>query len=339
MKIFVGLGLFAAIFFVLLIWSRGATGAVDPKDTQLKSLVIPKGASAENISNRLREGGLIKSKAAFRIYLKIKGLEKKIPAGDYRLSSSFDLQKTVSALITGPKGLWVTYPEGLRREEMALITIKSLEVEDKAVFWEEFITESEGLEGFLFPDTYLFERGTGAKKIVDVLKGNFDKKTEDLKDEFGKSGSTPLTTSSLGLEEVVNLASIVERETRTGEERPIVAGILLKRLERGMSLDVDATLQYIAGSKRCEGKAVPILDCDWWEVPLLGDRELRSPYNTYRNRGLPPYPIANPGLSSIKAVLNPEESPYFYYLHDREGKIHYGKTLEEQSENVARYIN
>lgn len=330
MKIFVGLALFAAIFFALLVWWREAAGSVDGRDTKLKSLVIPKGASAENIADRLKEGGFVKSKAAFRIYLKVKGLEKKIPAGDYRLSSSFGLQKIVSTLITGPKGLWVTYPEGIRREEIAAITIKNLEVEEEASFWEEFIRESEGMEGFLFPDTYLFERGTGAKRIVEVLRGTFDQKTEGLKRDIEKS--------DLSFGEVVNLASIVERETRKDEERPVVAGILLKRLKRGMSLDVDATLQYIVGGKRCGVKAGPVLDCNFWEVPLLGDRELKSPYNTYINRGFPPSPIANPGLSSIKAVLNPEDSPYFYYLHDREGKIHYAKTLEEHNENVGKYI-
>ncbi|MBI4033134.1 MAG: endolytic transglycosylase MltG, partial [Candidatus Blackburnbacteria bacterium] len=141
----------------------------------------------------------------------------------------------------------------------------------------------------------------------------------------------------------VTLASIVERETLTDEERPIVAGILLKRLEAGWPLQADATLQYAIASVNCtlrkETSAAQSVKCeDWWPIPSSEDKKIKSLYNTYLNRGLPPGPIANPGLSSIKAVVSPQDSPYWFYLHDGNGKIHYAKTSEEHAENIRKYL-
>jgi UPF0755 protein len=131
-------------------------------------------------------------------------------------------------------------------------------------------------------------------------------------------------TSELELtRDQVILASLIERETITDEERPIVAGILNNRLDIGMALQVDATIQYAKGS---------------WDPILPQDKALNSPYNTYKFPGLPPGPIANPGLTSLKAVANPEETDFFYYLHDSKGKIYYAKTLEEHNQNITKYL-
>ena len=130
------------------------------------------------------------------------------------------------------------------------------------------------------------------------------------------------------------MASIIERETKTDEERPVVAGILINRLDIDMGLQADATVQYAAASINCRAEE----ECNWWPILTKGDLAINSPYNTYRFRGLPPAPIASPGISSLRAAVSPEESDYLYYLHDADGGVHYAETLSEHNENVRIYL-
>ena len=140
-----------------------------------------------------------------------------------------------------------------------------------------------------------------------------------------------IRSAGMTLERVVILASIVEREGLTDEDRPVIAGILLNRLEIGWPLQADATLQYALGYQAQEKT--------WWKKVLTDDdKKVKSPYNTYANPGLPPGPISNPGIASIRAVIYPKKTEYMYYLHDPTGAVHYAKTLEEHNANVARYL-
>lgn len=139
----------------------------------------------------------------------------------------------------------------------------------------------------------------------------------------------------MSLNEIITLASIVERETKTDEERPLVAGILIKRLKDGWPLQVDASVQYAVATKNCK---VFGAECKWWPILSKEDMSINSPFNSYKFKGLPPHPIANPGLSSIKAVIYPKESDYWFYLHDKSGKIYFAKTTEEHKENIRKYL-
>ncbi len=318
-----------SLVFVFVWWSDAARPA-DPGQETVGRFIIPKGQTAARTAARLEEEGFIKSSLAFKLYVQITGQAKAIQSGDYRLSPKLNLSKIVAVLLAGPQELWVTYPEGLRREEIASRTIKVLGIESEAAqtFYQDFLKESQGLEGLLFPETYLFARDVPAANVVKKLRVTFDTKVTDKMLEDAKA-------KGLRLNEVATLASIIERETITDKERPVVAGILLKRMDAGWPLQVDATLQYVTGSKRCVSYQ---LDCDWWKPPTIEDKKLNSQYNTYLNKGLPPAPIANPGLQSIKAVIYPEDSPYWYYLHDSQGKIHYGATIEEHNENIRKYL-
>lgn len=314
-------------------WWRDISEARDPRDSSTHEFLITRGEALQKIALRLEKEGLIKSAPAFRYYVQLKGLQKDIKAGDYRLSPNLSLQQMVLTLLKGPAELWVTYPEGLRREEMAAKTIKTLEISPDLTkgFWDAFMVESKGEEGFLFPDTYLFPRDVKAEKVVAKLRATFDAKvTDQMRQDLKKTGRT--------LPEAIVLASIVERETNTNEERPIVAGILLKRIEIGMALQADATLQYVSGCKRLYKLGQLPLDCDWWEAPTVEDKKLNSPYNTYLNSGLPPFPIASPGIESIKAVIYPESSDYLFYLHGKDGKIRYGETIDDHNENIQKYL-
>jgi UPF0755 protein len=287
-----------------------------------KNFLITKGSSAGTIGSKLQSAGLIRSALAFKIYTQFTGTSGRIVAGEFRLSPSLNLFQTVSQLISGPLELWVTIPEGLRREEIAARFAKGLDRDQS--FIADFLDASEDLEGTLFPDTYLFSKEASASAIVNKMTQTFDSKTESF--EVG---------SGLDFNERIVLASIIERETKTAKERPIVAGILINRLDIGMALQVDAAVQYAVATSRCNPN---IIGCAWWEPLTKDDLRISSPYNTYKFPGLPPGPISNAGLSSLSAAFNPSETEYLYYIHDSGGEIHYAKTLEEHNENIARYL-
>ena len=298
-------------------------------EEQKTRFVIPKGRSATQIGGALFEERLIRNPLVFKIYVQVTGKAKKIQSGQYTLSPNFTLKEIVVRLTSGPEELWVTIPEGLRREEIVEKFISGLEMdgEESSVFRQEFLAESEGQEGFLFPDTYLFPREATASQVVSKLRNTFEAKTESLQEDIGRSNYT--------LNEIVTLASIIERETKKGDERPTVAGIYYKRLENGVLLQADATVQYAVADERCPVNGV---QCNWWPVITRQDWEINSPYNTYKFPGLPPAPIASPGLTSLEAAVSPLESDYWYYIHDKDGIIHFASTLEEHNRNVNIYL-
>jgi len=280
-----------------------------------KNFLIQKGTSASQIGTNLEQAGFIKSALAFKIYVKVTGQSGKILTGEYRLAKAMTLFQIVSQLTHGPTELWVTIPEGLRREEIATRFTTGLDRDP--TFTSQFLEASKGEEGMLFPDTYLFPKDASASSVVNKMVRTFDSKT---------SGFT--ASAGLTFNQRIILASILERETKTDAERPVVAGIVINRIKAGMPLQVDATVQYAIGTPK-----------DWWPILGLTDLKVSSPYNTYKFKGLPPGPIASPGLSSLTAAFNPTPSDYFYYIHDTTGQIHYAKTLEEHNANIAKYLN
>lgn len=263
------------------------------------SFEVQKGESVKSIATHLHEAGLLRSPLYFRLLVRQNRLS--LQAGSYGLSPSLT-PKQLSLRLT--KGLAVdkkiTIPEGFRAEQIA-------EVAGLGV--KEFLLAASGLEGQLFPDTYFVKEGTTALELVTILHNNYLKKVGELD------------------KETLILSSLVERETSGDAEKPLVAGILKKRLSAGWPLELDATIQYALGKPG-----------DWWPDTTLLDRTRKSPYNTYLHLGLPPAPISNPGLAAINAVKNAAESPYWFYLHDKNGLIHYAKTNAEHSDNIAKFI-
>lgn len=306
-------------FLILVILVVGAVwfykNSIPVSQTEKFSyFVIEKGTSATQVGNKLQSEGYIKSALAFKIYLQFTGQTEKLQAGEFKLSPSFTLFETVDSLFKGPTELWVTIPEGLRREEIAAKFTTALNKD--SAFTDEFLAASKGKEGYLFPDTYLFPRDASALTIVKKMTDTFDTKTKNLKNNSG-----------LTFDQAIVLASILERETKTDAERPIVAGILINRLNAAMPLQVDAAVQYAVGTSK-----------NWWPTLTLDDLSVKSAFNTYKNQGLPPAPIASPGISSIKGALNPQANDYWYYIHDGSGQIHYAKTLAEHNANIAKYL-
>lgn len=288
-----------------------------------KSFLITKGASAGQIGSKLESAGLIKSALAFKIYLQFSGQAGQVQTGEFRLTPSFSLFQIVDQLMHGPAEIWVTIPEGLRREEVAAKFALSLDRDSS--FITDFLDVSKADEGMLFPDTYLFPKDASASSVVNKMTKTFSAKTSGLK-----------TSGNLTSEQRLVLASILERETKTDAERPVVAGILVNRLNSGMPLQADATVQYAVGSSRCKSQ---IANCAWWTPLTKDDLTVNSPYNSYKFVGLPPGPISNPGESSLAAAFSPAETDYVYYIHDTSGQIHYAKTLAEHNANIAKFLH
>lgn len=292
------------------------------KNTDFKNFVIAKGSPASTVGTDLQDAGLIKSSIAFKIYAKLSGTSGKIVPGEFRLTPSYNLFQVIETLLNGPTEIWVTIPEGLRREEIAVKFSSGLDRDPS--FIAEFLNSSAKYEGTLFPDTYLFPKDASASAIVNRMTRTFAAKTNSLGASIG-----------LTYNQRIILASILERETKTDTERPVVAGILINRLNMEMPLQVDATVQYALANLRCKNQ---VETCDWWPTVYTGDLTINSPYNTYKFAGLPPGPISNPGLASLKAAFNPAPSDYLYYIHDDSGQIHYAKNLEEQNANIQKYL-
>ena len=296
-------------------WMLGMQPAASGNTSQ-KIFVVNKGETVREIGNSLKKEGLIKDPIVFFLYIKMNGQDKNIQAGDYRLSPSMDLAKVVDSLQHGSLDIWVTVPEGMRADEIADILAKDIPSYNTA--WRE---ELDRNEGYLFPDTYLIPRDADAATVVSMMKNNFSKRILDA----GLSENTP------GFTRAIIIASLVEREAKTDAEKPVIAGIIKNRLDIGMALQVDATVQYAKGYDKVSKR--------WWpEVTLADYKAVNSSYNTYLSAGLPPGPISNPGIEAIKAALNPEDNPYLFYIHDTSGKIHVAKTQAEHDANIQKYL-
>lgn len=264
------------------------------------ALEVVEGESTTEIADNLAEKHLIRDSYSFSLYVYLNKIT--LLPGIYYLTDSMNYNAIVDPIKKGiSEENKVTIIEGLSREEIAQLLEKNDIVTSK-----DFMQASEGKEGYLFPDTYRFKKDIRAKEIVDILFNNFKTKTASL---------NPTTDD-------VILASIIEREAKYDEDRAKIAGVYKNRLDSGMKLDADPTVQYAKGN---------------WEALKVSDySSTKSPYNTYLNKGLPPSPICNPGLASIKAAVNPEEHDYLYFLTKNDGTVLYAKTLEEHNANKKK---
>jgi len=316
-KFIIFLALLFFCFSIAFIWFKEATKPINSQDEAPKIFVVRKGEGVKDIAVRLEKEELIRSPLAFFLLVRSLGISQEIQAGDFRLNPSMDAKTIAQNLTHGTLDVWLTALEGWRVEEIALKIAQEMAIPEK-----EFLKVAK--EGYMFPDTYLIPRDASVAAVVEIFYNNFEKKFDDnLKSEARRRG--------LDEREVIILASLVEREAKFDEDRSKVASVLFNRLESGMKLDIDATIQYALGYQADEKS--------WWKKGLTKeDLKTNSPYNSYQEIGLPPMPICNPGLLSIKAVIYPQETDYWYYLSDQKGQMHYSKTLEEHNQNISRYL-
>lgn len=240
-----------------------------------------------------------------------------------RLSAFADFIRTLSS-VANPSVTQVRIRPGMRKEEIAeLLTDKfDWTADDREAFLEAprlAYTGASGKEGVLYPGIYLLPKDAAGATVRDAMAKRF---SEEVVARYASS-----TRKIVGLETVLKIASLIEREASPSDTR-LVSGVIWNRLFKEMSLDIDATLQYVKGNA----------ENGWWPRVVPSDKRIDSPYNTYEYEGLPPTAISNPSLSSIVAALNPKKTQYLYYLHDRYGRFHGAATYKEHLRNIERYL-
>ena len=311
-----GLVLLAALVAVGWLWWASRPAA--PEGAPSADVVVEPGSAVRTIGRRLDEEGVIRSALLFELWLRARGDAGAIQAGTYRLPRDRGLPTVVDMLVDGETVLVeVTVPEGLRLEQVAGVVARSLGV-DSAAFVaaavDSLLADSldlpgPTLEGYLFPETYRVDPSTTARGMVRIMAGQF----HDVFDDVWRARADSL---GVPVDRIVTLASIVEEEARVPEERKTIAGVFWNRLSQGMRLEADPTVQYALGGHR--------------ERVLYRDLEVDSPYNTYRNTGLPPGPIASPGRAALEATLYPDSVPYLFFVATGEGGRHaFSQTLAE----------
>ena len=301
---------------VYFMYTEGSL-PVDKTNEGATIFVIKKGEGLNSIIKRLSAEGLIRNKLVFFTIALQKGIEKKVQAGDFILSKKMTAQEVADTLTHGTVDEWITIVEGLRKEEVAQKLTEQFTLSEIS-----FIEQAR--EGRLFPDTYRIPKTASVETIIKIMESNFQTKMAEARQQY------PFEKRSD--KEILILASLIEREAKFADDRRLIADIILKRAQSDRPLQLDATIQYGLGYQRKEKT--------WWKKELaLEDLKVDNTYNTYERKGLPPAPICNPGLDSLKAALaaNPK-TPFWYYVSDKNGRIHAAKTLEEHNENIRKYV-
>ncbi|MEK7460225.1 MAG: endolytic transglycosylase MltG [Patescibacteria group bacterium] len=280
-----------------------------------ETIVIEEGMPLGKISQKLEEKNIIASRTIFELCIMLYGGDTKIMQGPYIFSEPENACKIASRFSKGESGVplvRITIPEGTSNQGIAVIAEKNLSQFDN----EAFLLKAESLEGYLFPETYFFSATVTEDNIISAMRDEFRTRIKPFE--------KPVKDSQRTLNDIIIMASILEKEAKTSTDQAIVAGILWKRIEIGMPLQVDAPFYYLLGKTSAE--------------VTQSDLRMDSPYNTYKNKGLPIGPIGNPGEGAIRAAIFYKKTPYLYYLSDKNNVIHYAATFEEHKKNKAKYL-
>ncbi|MGQ9455129.1 MAG: endolytic transglycosylase MltG [Armatimonadota bacterium] len=322
---------------VVAVWTLVlGSRPVSPSDDTPVRVVIPKGASATEIAEILSREKVIRSPFVFLITCRISGKTGSLMPGVYAFTRAMSVPEIVRALVRADSlEAWVTIPEGYTIRQIA-DTLQRASVADADEFARVALTQgydfpeypfiySSSLEGYLFPDTYLISRESKPEAIIDKMLEAFERKVLlNYRLQIEEAASRCLGIESgrffEGLHKLLTVASLVEREARVAKDRPLIAAVIYNRLKRGMKLEIDATVTYVPGDSRENKSRV-----------LYEDLKTESPYNTYLHAGLPPGPICNPGLASIKAALQPANADYLYYVAKPDGSHIFSQTLQEHN--------
>ena len=323
------LPIFAGI--IIFIWMAAgffyhqATISVG-ENTQTIILSIPPGATLKKISTDLKGLSLIRNASAFRLLANIRQKQTHIQVGEYELNQSMLPMDILKAITSGKTVLHpVTIPEGYRISEIAELLTKTISI-NKEIFIKESRNKdllnklnitSKSLEGYLFPETYHFSKHTSEKKIIQTMLNTFQQRMKTKKIQH------QIQSSDMSLHEIITLASLIEKETGMNGERKHISSVFHNRLKRKMRLQTDPTVIY----------AIENFDGNIRKKDLAID----SPYNTYRYKGLPPGPIASPGIKSIVAALNPIKTNHLYFVSKKDGSHQFSSSLKEHNRAVQKY--
>lgn len=292
-------------------------------EATLERFVVPLTVTtADTLADKLKTEGFITSTTAFSLAYTARGGGAVVPGG-YKISKEMNSLEIAGVLHKTPYMKWITIPEGLRKEEIAALFVRNLGwTEKQRTDWITTYTtmKFDYREGTYFPETYLIPVDEAPLDVANRLIAKFNEKFNPYLPEFNAQ-NIKWTTG-------LTFASIVQREAAGKDDMALIAGILWNRLDKGMYLGVDATLQYARGNT----------GAGWWAPIKVADKSLDSPFNTYTKKGIPPRPIANPGITAIEATLHPTQTDCLYYLHDNEGQIHCAVTYEEHQANIQKYL-
>jgi UPF0755 protein len=299
----------------------GPTG----NSSQTAVFTVPQNLEGFDVVEALRKQELIKNSGPFRFLLSVLAKDKKIESGGYRLTKGMNAWQVVHKVIGKPDLLWVAIPTCQRREQIGekLSGILGWS-KDRLNEWNTFYENSkpEYFEGVYYPDTYLIPVDESGAQVAQRFINRFNEKFAPLVDKF-IAKNIKWTTG-------LKIASLIAREAGGPEDMKLISGIIWNRLDQGMRLQIDATMQYTHG-KNADGS--------WWGGISISEKLKDSPYNTYLYEGLPPTPICSPGIVAIEAALSPEETDCLFYLHDSTKQIHCAKTYKEHLANIRRYLD
>jgi peptidoglycan lytic transglycosylase G len=289
-------------------------------------VVIARGSTFDEIATKLAEAGVIGNVLTFRALARMREQDVAVRAGEYHFDPHRTQNEILQALVTGGAQVaaWVTIPEGFTAAQIAA-RLHAEGIGETAAFAREFLgrsivvdaTRTKNLEGFLFPSTYLVPLDATPSQVADMLLTQFFK-------ELPGDAERRARALHVTIPQAVTIASLVEREAKTAPDRPQIAAVIYNRLRLGMPLQIDAAIEYALPHHKTELS--------------FADLKLDSPYNTYARAGLPPTPIANPGLPSLEAALHPSKSPYLYYVYCGNGRHVFARTLAQHQANVARCL-
>lgn len=287
-------------------------------DTSSKVFTVKSGDGIKQTAQNLEDKKFIRNKYVFLFYSYKLSLNKKIQAGNFKLSSNLTTKELVTKLSKGGvTDYWLKIIDGTRVEELTNSFPTNL-----SFIGKDFVAKAKSLQGYIYPDSYLVPQYFTIDQILTTIQTNFDQK-------FAKA-KVGATNTKLTDKQIVVLASIIEREARTLKVKQGVAGVLMNRLNINMPFQSDVTVQFARDSKNNP--------TDYWKDLDAADISIVSPFNTYKNPGLPPSPLCNPGYDSLYAAFHPTESDYLYYLTGNDGVMYYAKTFEQHKSNIANYL-
>ncbi len=317
---FIGVFSVTSFFLILGVWS-----IVRPVKNVSETIVfvVPQEKIEFSLSSELEKQQLVRSAFWYDIFSTVRGKNSAVVSGGYRLSSSMTMWQIMEKVIRHPDLVWITVHEGLRKEQIGESLALRLGWNDVQLDeWNSVNDDnSEYKEGVYYPDTYLLPLDETPTQIAKRFVDKFNEKIAPLLSQFAAK-DIKWTTG-------IKIASLIEREAAGPQDMKLISGIIWKRLDIGMKLEIDATMQYTKG--KVNGK--------WWGSIDLSEKQSDSLYNTYKHKGLPPTPISNPGLEAIEAALNPDDTSCIFYLHDADKKIHCAKTYAEHKENIVNYLS
>jgi UPF0755 protein len=313
------LTMLAALIFGWMLF--GPTG----NSKQIEILVIPQNKEGFDVIRVLWEQKLIRNVQAFQFLLNTFAKDKEIKSGGYRLSQNMNAWQVLTKVTGKPDLIWVTISFCPRKEQVGekLASVLGWSQEELNK-WNTVYTniKPEYFEGVYYPDTYLIPVDESGAQVAGRFISRFNEKFAPLADKF--------TAKNIKWTTGLKIASLIAREAAGTEDMKLTSGIIWNRLDKGMPLQIDATMQYTLG-KDANG--------NWWGNIDLTQKETDSPYNSYLNIGLPPTPICSPNIDAIEAALNPAETECLYYLHDSNRQIHCAKTYQEHLLNIDKYLN